>query len=247
MLIAVIIPFHTEIDLVGLAVASVISQELPSDEYGLEILIGNDGDFSDDQILAALPEESLSLVKIAKNEGIQGPGGARNAALKMMSSNLVTFLDADDYWLQGKLMAQIHEISRGYSFIATAYVIDDSDVIIQPPVSRDGNLDVFRSLGILTSSVMIASSLVDQEIFKHIRFAQDIDLWHRMSLLPEFAFCSIKVPFVSYSSDGTTKNKLTQALYLWRVMSLNNLTLSKKLACMNSYFWRGIKNHIFGF
>jgi len=121
MLIAVIIPFHTEIDLVGLAVASVISQELPSDEYGLEILIGNDGDFSDDQILAALPEESLSLVKIAKNEGIQGPGGARNAALKMMSSNLVTFLDADDYWLQGKLMAQIHEISRGYSFIATAY------------------------------------------------------------------------------------------------------------------------------
>lgn len=244
MLISVIMPFHTEIDLIGKSVTSVISQELPSNEYDLEILIGNDGDFSAAQIFAVLPEESHNLVKITKNEEAKGPGGARNSALKIMSGSLVAFLDADDVWLPGKLMAQIKEISRGYSFIATAYVIDNSKKIIQPPVSHDGNLFVFRSLGILTSSVMIASNLVAEEKFKHIRFAQDIDLWHRISLLSEFSYCSSRLPFVSYSSGGTTKNKLTQAIYLWKVMSSNNLAFNKKLNCMNSYFWRGIKNHI---
>ena len=243
ILISVIIPFYKEIDLIDRAVKSVLAQKILDKGINIEIIIGNDGALSHSEIKSAIQMDPKIDLRIVDNNGPRGPGGARNAALSESKGVYCAFLDADDVWLEGKLAAQIALAKEGANFIATAYVMDDSKRIIKPPTSSNGQLDVFRSLGILTSSVMVLTSLVKERMFRDLRFSQDIDLWHRITNAREFCFASLNEPFVMYSKEGSTKNKFTQARSLWKVMTINNISLSRKLYCLVSYAYRGIKIH----
>lgn len=245
MKISVIIPFFNEIDVIGKTVESVLLQELPTKSDSIEILIGNDGVHTSHDISAAIPFQLRSQIQILPNSGCKGPGGARNVALGKASGDYIAFLDADDVWLQGKLLSQIQYLVLGYTFISTAYIMENDKKVVYPPTSTTGNLNVFRSFGILTSSVILQSSLLSNFKFNDIRFAQDIDLWHRLSLTDKFRYTSIHTPYVIYSTKGSTRNKVIQAFYLHHVMNLNNINIFYQLWFIFRYGIRGLKNHFF--
>lgn len=247
MLVSVIIPFYKEIDLIGRAVDSVVKQSLPGNDFEVEIIIGNDGDFSHHEIKHAIGNNHKGLqVLIEDNRGVKGPGGARNCAIRVARGEYVAFLDADDFWLEGKLGAQLELALTGADFISTGYLMDDSFRHVFPPKPIGREIDVFRDLGILTSSVMVRRALLDSQLFRDMRFSQDIDLWHRILDGSSVAYKSIDDALVQYSTGGSTRNKFAQARSLWDVMSCNDIPFLKKMFCMTLYAYRGLRNHVLG-
>ena len=237
---SVIMPCFNSEKFIEASIQSVLNQTFKDFE-----LIVIDGGSSDNTIKIinklASTDPRLSLLENIED---QGPAHARYMGINKSKGTYIAFLDADDVWLAGKLAAQIALAKEGANFIATAYVMDKSNRIIKPPTSPNGQLDVFRSLGILTSSIMVSTSLVKQRMFRNLRFSQDIDLWHRISGAKEFSYASLNKPFVMYSTEGSTKNKFTQARSLWKVMTINNISLPRKIYCYVIYAYRGVRNHL---
>ena len=70
--------------------------------------------------------ESQSLRTVV-NERTRGLAGARNTGIVMSAHPYVAFLDDDDYWLPGKLVAQMQRFEErpGAALVGTAMVVDD--------------------------------------------------------------------------------------------------------------------------
>lgn len=247
-LISVIIPFHKEIDLIGRAVESVFRQICFESGIRVEIIIGNDGNISQSDIRAAIPvpRQNCNII-ITNNTGVKGPGGARNCAIRASSGDYFAFLDSDDVWLDGKLAAQVNLFESGADFVATGYRFNNSSKVISPPDPQERRIDVFRDLGILTSSVMVRACLLKNNAFRDLRFSQDIDLWYRILRSPNVEYRSLSEPYVVYSKGGSSRNKFEQARSLWDVMTLNKIPPTNKIKCIMLYAARGLKNHVFSF
>lgn len=239
--LSVIIPFYRELDLIGRSVDSVM--ENLGGIAGAEILVCNDGDIAECDIRSKLSEKANRLVRVLKNNGPKGPGATRNLGLDTASGQVIAFLDADDYWLPGKVAAQLAAIHAGASFVPTAYRFDTGQIVVQPPVSIDHPLDVFLRRGIGTSTVMITRALLADLRFKDIRFAQDIDYWFALAGSPHFRYAPVDVCLVEYSTGGSTKNKWVQLQYLHKVLRINDVPWLHHLRVLSSYVLVGVYNH----
>lgn len=241
MFLSVVIPFHSELDLIGRAVASVVDNCF--DFVPFEIIISNDGPIEASVILQSIQTDALPFLAVIKNHGPKGPGGARNSALDASTGNFIAFLDADDFWLPGKVNAQLAAIRAGASFVPTAYRFDTGQTVVQPPVTIDQPLDVFLRRGIGTSTVMISRTLLADLRFKDIRFAQDIDFWYALAGSPHFRYAAVDVCLVEYSTGGSTKNKWVQLQYLHKVLRINDVPWLYHLRVLSSYVLAGVYNH----
>lgn len=241
--LSVIIPFYTEIDEISEAVSSVVNQtwHCANDDY--EICIGNDGPYPNEQILLHILPGHRKKVKISKNYGAKGPGGARNTAMNLAIGKFIAFLDADDKWLPNKLECQMPCLINGATFTATSYQIDRFGKKILPPVKIDRPLQVFYKLGIGTSTVVLHRVLIEELRFRDLRFSQDIDFWYRVAQLSAFVYERSEKVLTVYSSGGSTRNKLVQALSLWKVLTINNIGLLVRILVMLRYASRGVYNH----
>lgn len=240
IVLSVVIPFYNEIELIDRAVSSVLSQ--CNSDIDIELLICNDGEFSNKQIQAKIGGLSGSVYVIS-NIFSKGPGGARNTGIACSRGSLVAFLDADDYWLPGKINAQLAEIKRGSTFVTTAYKLDKGEAVLHPPFSINEPIDVFLFRGIGTSTVMVTQELLSGQRFRDLRFAQDIDFWYALALKPEFSYSAVDTCFVVYNTSGTTKNKFVQLLYFYNVLCINRVALFNRARVLISYAASGLFNH----
>lgn len=236
--ISVIIPFHKEINLISRAVLSIFSQG--QDDFEFEVIVVNDGPFKEADIAKAI---SLNHVRIVANRLNKGPGGARNTGLDLASGDLIAFLDADDYWLEGKIASQLLAVSESANFICTGYRFESGSAVVNPPVSIFKSEDIFLKQGVGTSTVLLTKKLLGSTRFNDYRFSQDIDFWYRLAEKREFKYLSIQEPVVVYYTGGSTKNKITQAKSLMNVLNKNRISLLLKVYIMTRYFIRGVYNH----
>ena len=241
MNLSVVIPFFKELPLISRAVDSVLDNSKTVDE--LEVFICNDGPLSESEIRAMLSPIANQITTVLVNRHAKGPGGARNTGLDACKGDCIAFLDADDFWLPGKVEAQFAAIQAGASFVPTAYRFDTGHTLVQPPASIDKALDVFLERGIGTSTVMITRSLLADQRFKDIRFAQDIDYWYALASNFEFRYTSLSTCFVEYSTGGSTKNKWVQLKYLNKVLEINKIKLPMRFRVLASYVVAGVYNH----
>jgi glycosyltransferase involved in cell wall biosynthesis len=241
MKLSVVIPFFKELPLISRAVDSVLDNSKTVDE--VEVFICNDGPLNESEIRAMLSPVANQVTTVLVNRHPMGPGGARNTGLDACTGDCIAFLDADDFWLHGKVEAQLAAIQAGASFVPTAYRFDTGQTVVQPPASIDKALDVFLQRGIGTSTVMITRSLVADQRFKNIRFAQDIDYWYALASNLEFRYESLSTCFVEYNTNGSTKNKWIQFKYLQKVLAINKLKLSVRFRVLTSYVVTGAYNH----
>jgi len=116
--VSVIIPSYNCLAYLPKAVDSIFEQG----RSDVEIIIVNDN--SSDETAQYL--ESLSqreaCVKVITTSGL-GASGARNTAIEQAEGGYIAFLDADDYWYQGKLSAQLalHEANPSVAMSFTNY------------------------------------------------------------------------------------------------------------------------------
>ena len=241
MILSVIIPFSSELNLINRTINSVIVNSKIFDL--VEIIIINDGIFKDNDIRSIIEKKNIDLIKIIKNKYTKGPGGARNTGIDNSKGDVIAFLDADDFWLPRKLEAQIQKVKEGATFVATSYRFDKSKTIINAPLKIKNSDDIFLNRGIATSTVLITKELLDNKRFRDIRFGQDIDFWYNLSKSKKFKFASIPEVFAEYSTSGSTKNKWVQLYYVNKILHLNNISILIRIRFNISYILTGIYNH----
>ena len=241
MKLSVIIPFYNELNLINRAVNSVVINSIFFDQ--VEIILINDGSFEESEIRSCFKNNSNKLIKIVSNNYAKGPGGARNTGLDILKGDIIAFLDADDFWLPGKLETQMQEIKKGATFVATSYRFDKSKTIINPPSSIDIPIDIFLNRGIGTSTVILTKELLEDHKFREIRFAQDIDFWFALAKSKKFKYAGISEVFAEYNTGGSTKNKWVQLFYLNKVLSLNNISIFTRIRVNMNYMLTGLYNH----
>ena len=241
MKLSVIIPFYNELNLINRAVNSVVINSIFFDQ--VEIILINDGSFEESEIRSCFKNNLNKLIKIVSNNYAKGPGGARNTGLDILKGDIIAFLDADDFWLPGKLEAQMREIKKGATFVATSYRFDKSKTIINPPSSIDIPIDIFLNRGIGTSTVILTKELLEDHKFREIRFAQDIDFWFALAKSKKLKYAGISEVFAEYNTGGSTKNKWVQLFYVNKVLSLNNISIITRVRVNMNYILTGLYKH----
>jgi glycosyltransferase involved in cell wall biosynthesis len=137
-IISVIMPIWNRAFSAASAIDSAFAQALPTG-YALEIIVVDDG--SSDQPEAALARfgEAIKLVRHPNN---LGAAAARNTGCEAARGEYIAFLDSDDRWLPGKLVAQMafmHE--GGFEVSCTAYELEQGpNKFIVSPRYRTGSL-----------------------------------------------------------------------------------------------------------
>ena len=241
MKLSVIIPFLSELNLIRRTVESVVVNSYLFTE--VEIILINDGIIDESKIRGYLSSELNKLIIISPNRYKKGPGGARNTGLEISSGDFIAFLDADDFWLPGKLEAQILEIKKGASFVTTSYRFNGGKTVIFPPEKIRTPNDIFLKRGIGTSTVLITKQLLENNRFNEIRFGQDIDFWFNLSKSKNFNYVRVPEVYVEYNTGGSTKNKWVQLFYVNKVLSMNKIDISTRIKFNISYIISGIYNH----
>lgn len=241
MMISIIIPFFNEINLIKRAVQSIFNQDFKDDD--VEIIIINDGLINNNEIYNILFDFDFKKISVINTDVTKGPGSARNIGIDCANGNIIAFLDADDFWLPGKIKLQLECLKGGANFVTTGYHFESFGTQIIPPYFIDSPIDVFLKRGIGTSTVLITRDLLGNNRFKNIRYCQDIDFWFSLASKKNFRYQCVPESLVCYSTGGSTKNKLRQLVYFHRVLLLNKIRFFNYLLVMSSYIFHGLKNH----
>jgi len=90
--ISVIIPFKNAEQTIGITLSSVIGQTFKD----FEVILVNDGaEDASQNIVDAISDPRF---RVLKNHRSEGPAGAKNKAMKVAKGQILSFLDADDFW-----------------------------------------------------------------------------------------------------------------------------------------------------
>jgi glycosyltransferase involved in cell wall biosynthesis len=188
--VSVIIPAFRAAHTIKRAIDSLMAQTRPPDE----ILVVDDG--SPDELAAAVAGYGQRVTLLRKTNG--GAASARNLGIERSCGELITFLDADDYWEPNKLQRQL-EILRAHPQV----VLVASRYYSQPPGGeRTGPYPVLKgrhaghvlvlegveafevATKVWTTTVLVRrSSLGDHRFVSGLEPAEDRDLWVRLIAL----------------------------------------------------------------
>jgi len=181
-LVSVIIPTNNRNGMLKDAVDSVLDQG-----YGrTELIVVDDG--STDATVQTLSayQDRLRLIR-QENRGVSA---ARNAGIRAAAGKLIALLDSDDFWLPGKLRAQVDYFDAH----PEALICQTEEIWIRNGVRvnpgkrhRKEAGDIFdRSLALCLvspSAVMMRKSLLDEVgLFdEDLPACEDYDLWLRIA------------------------------------------------------------------
>jgi glycosyltransferase involved in cell wall biosynthesis len=238
---SVIIPVYNTEAYIRESIESAINQ------HGVkhEIIVVNDGSTDKSLVIA---KSFGNQVKIY-NQKNMGLSAARNSGANIASGNYLAFLDADDVWMPGKLLAQSNKIMEGYNIVYTNRInigqIRDlpeihSDIVKMP----EG--DIWRDL-LFGNMITASSSVILKELYRDIggfnndlRSCEDWDLWLRCSENNLIGFCPDPLVKYRFHSGGLSKNYMfmsqmrekviTSALNSDRGKALSQTTKLKVLA-----------------
>ena len=181
-MISVIVPTYNQSRYLARAIESVWAQDLND----VEIVVVDDG--STDDTEAILEKLSNDGRLRYFRQGNLGPAAARNRGIRESRGELIAFLDSDDFWLPGKLKAQLDALARtGYrfSYCGSKVIDENGNLIALAPASTDDGRFINLVWGnrFATPTVLVQRSLLDEVgLFdESLRTGEDWDLWLRLS------------------------------------------------------------------
>lgn len=236
-LVSIVIPTHNCLDYLPTAIKSIFAQRINN----IEIIIvddnSNDGTW---EWLQAL-KQNHPQVRPYRLKGV-GSARARNFALKRVKSDLIAFLDADDYWLKDKLIKQyrFHRDNPKVVLSFTNYhhttpekidlgdcfeywphfnkaVKDDEEFhYLDRPTER-----IYCENVIGTSCVMIQTKAYKLlgGFDNKLTSAEDWDLWLRLSKYGKVGFCNDVLMEYLVRPGSKTSNRLRRLDQMKKIMN----------------------------
>lgn len=215
--VSVIMPVYNGAAYIAQAVESVYLQKVP-----LELIVIDDG--STDGTREALePWKNRADFHYVRNEKNLGAAGSRNRGVSLAQGKYVAFLDADDWWTEGKLEAQLQALERtGDVICSTGRDLVQAD---GTPVGRyipvKPRLDykmLLRHNSINCSSVLLLREAALEFPMEHDDAHEDYITW--LKVLKKYGHgTGIDKPYLKYrlSEGGKSRNKLKSAAMTYQV------------------------------
>lgn len=176
--VSVVIPCYNSSETIQRALRSVLAQT-----YNInEIIVVDDGSTDDSvsKIEALKKNAKDKRIKVVLQEN-KGPSAARNKGIELANTDLIAFLDADDYWDNDKIQKQIELFSKRDNCILVA--------CLNQPVNKKDKREKIISINQLlfknyfgTSTVVVRSDVIKKNTFnENQKYSEDYDLWLRLS------------------------------------------------------------------
>lgn len=242
-LVSVIIPAHNCAHYIRQAIDSALIQEVP-----MEILVIDDGSRDNlDQVMQDYVKDPR--VRYLKNEKNLGVAKTRNRGVDLAKGNFVAFLDADDYWLPGKLRKQLALIGDTSVVLCstarelmlpggelTGHVIPVKDIITYH--------DLLHHNQINCSSVLIRTEVAREFPMFHDDSHEDYLMWMRVLERYGIAY-GINEPLLKYrvTLTGKSGNKWKSAKMTFQAYRYMGFGWVKSILCFCSYAVHGVIKH----
>ena len=237
--VSVLIPAFNAQHTIQRAVDSVLN----GNNSPKEIIIYNDA--STDGTLAVIRKlyGANKKIKIITAKFNVGAGIARRRLLEQASGDLIAFLDADDEWLENKLLKQVEIINSDKADLCICgyeiYDFSNQYLGTRVPPKKINYLNMHFANWIPTSMALFRSNLKNSKKMSELRRRQDYAFW--LNLLKSNPKMKISVtPTVlgkyhrqidSLSSSKLTNLKLNYTMF--RTQAGYNIPLSVSLVCLN--------------
>ena len=241
--VSVVIPAYNCTPYITQAIDSALGQQVP-----LEVIVVDDCSTDDLPGLITRYRED-SRVRYVRNEKNLGVAKTRNRGVSLARGEYVAFLDADDYWAQGKLRLQLERIREKHAVIcSTAREMMTPEGRLTGfvlPVKEDLTYrDMLRQNYIGCSSVLIKTSVAREFPMHHDDAHEDYLMW--LEVFQKYGYgCAINEPLLKYrlSNTGKSGNKLHSARLTYRTYRYHGLGRLKTLVCFCSYACYGVKKY----
>lgn len=198
--ISVVVPLYNKRQFVAQALASILGQGVDD----IEIVVIDDGSTDGGaELVRSLGIRNLMLVS-QPNAGVSA---ARNRGIEVSTGELVAFLDADDWWRPGYLLAilSLHKAFPAAGFYCTGYLRIDpsghefSALPAALPIGTSNLVTNFyrqwrKGSFTNTSAIVVrrrALSALAPAFPVGERLGEDQDLWFRLAECAPVAFCSL--------------------------------------------------------
>ena len=178
MEVSVVIPAHNRAHSLNRALNSLIGQN----GNELEVIVVDDASTDDtERVVKNHPVKPVYI----RHDTNRGSSAARNTGIRHARGEFITFLDSDDYYLPGKIAAQLNHIrnspdpDKTLSFCRT-YVDENGErriVPVRPPRPDEliGDYILSDSNFIQTNTIMVSALLA-----RRILFCEKIVQWDDM-------------------------------------------------------------------
>ncbi len=215
MTISVIMPVYNGADFIGEALQSILMQTQPVQE----IIVINDG--STDNLDEALDPFLTSITLI--NQSNAGQAAARNKGIRLAKSELIAFLDADDYWKNNHIELLCNKLKNDSSL---DYVIGRV---------KNFKQDCSISEGLENPNDGLAGFVPGAGLFHRSCF-------ERVGLFDESYRLAEVVDWSSRAMDGLLKFEIVEAITLMRRIHGNNNGIKK--AALKKEYLRAIRTSL---
>lgn len=243
VLVSVVMPAYNAEKYIAHAIQSVLSQDV-----SLELLIIDD--CSKDHTAEAAEEYADGKkVKLFRNKENKGVAESRNIGIRNALGEYVAFLDADDWWEEGKLRAQYHRLEEtGRVLCCTGRELMNPD-----GTSRGKVIGVPReitySMLLKTNSIPCSSVLMKSEAARdfymcHDELHEDYILWLRV-LKKYGPACGLNRPMLKsrMSEGGKSRNKLKSAKMQFGVYRFMGFGIIRSFCYFVQYVVNGIRKY----
>lgn len=239
-LVSVVIPAYNAHWCIARSLESALDQMYRP----LEIIVVNDG--STDDTAALLERVDYPELRVIHQQN-QGLSAARNTGIQAASGNYIAFLDADDWWLPGKLEAQVQLMQSnteiGFCSVATQ-VVDPHGNLLNiwrcPQWEGDFLQAIFRELAVVAGSgsgVMVRRALFEKAgLFdESLKSLEDIDMWMRLAAITNYSCIEKPLATILKHPDSMSRN-----LKIMREAAIQLLHKSRTLLPTEQQdsFWR---------
>ncbi len=224
--VSVIIPVYNCARFVKKSIESVLRQNIP-----IEIIVIDD--CSTDNIDDVMENyKTLENVIYLKNKINNGVALSRNLGLEQAKGKYIAYLDADDWWADGKLKKQIKIMENnnailsytGRQLITNEGVVTNNIIHVPKIVNYD---KLLHHNCIACSSVILLSDVAKENPMSYDKYHEDYINW--LTILKQHGQAyGIDEPLLMYrlNDNGKSSNKIKSAKMtygVYRTMGINKL------------------------
>lgn len=244
--VSIIIPTHNSGKYITETIESVLSQT----HKNWELLIVDDAstDYTVDIIKGFTAHDNrIHLYQLKSNSG---PAIARNKGIEHAKGKYMTFLDADDIWLNDFIENSIKTIiETGVHFVFSSYRRSDeslnfvySDFIVPKKVTYN---DILKTNSISCLTAFIDIEVLGKKSMPLIQKRQDMGLW--LQYLKEIPFAyGIQEPKAIYRirKNSLSRDKSNLIRHQWVFYrKVEKLNVFQSLYYMGHWMFRGFKKY----
>jgi glycosyltransferase involved in cell wall biosynthesis len=253
--ISVIIPVFNASCFLDKSIGSALSQSETA-----EVILVDDRSTDDSLEICKRWEGIDSRVKVFENEGTKGAGAARNVGLGHARCEYVAFLDADDYYLEGRfeedevlfnnyqnLSATANKVeiktTEGKVIIGLNAIFKNNDSIAFQKSNAEVNIYDFFKGSALHLNGLTYKSNTNLRFDENLKQSEDIDFIVRLLLTSTIMSTSVdKTKAVYLIHESNTISHIAEATYFRRTFAKKHYALANDHKLKLKVKWKLFKD-----